>query len=65
MTMIDGRVATSHAAVTAVLREPGWSSDQRHAAAVPDIAAEALSSVMLFMDAPGMREERPRDMSSG
>jgi cytochrome P450 len=52
MTMLDGWVATSHAAVTTVLREPGWSSDPRSAAAVADIAAEALSKVLLFMDAP-------------
>ena len=44
--------ASSYAAVQAVLREPGWSSDQRHASDVPDVAAEALSSVLLFMDAP-------------
>jgi cytochrome P450 len=50
--MIGGWLATSHAAVTSVLREPGWSSDQRHAAAVPDIAGEMLSRILLFMDAP-------------
>jgi cytochrome P450 len=50
--MIDGCTATSHAAVTAVLREPGWSSDQRHAAAVPEAAGELLSKILLFMDAP-------------
>ena len=44
--------ASSHAAVHALLRGPGWSSDQRHAAAVPDIAGEMLSKVLLFMDAP-------------
>lgn len=44
--------ATSHAAVQTVLRKPGWASDQRHASQVPDIAAEALSSVLLFVDAP-------------
>lgn len=44
--------ASSYAAVQTVLREPGWTSDQRHANQVPDIAAEALSSVLLFMDAP-------------
>ena len=44
--------ASSHAAVQAVLREPGWSSDQRHAAVMPDVAGEALSKVLLFMDAP-------------
>jgi cytochrome P450 len=52
MTMIDGWVATSHAAVTAVLREPGWSSDHRNATAVPDVAGEVLAKVLLFMDAP-------------
>lgn len=46
------RTATSHAAVQAVLREPGWTSDQHHATQVPDITADALSSVLLFMDAP-------------
>jgi cytochrome P450 len=45
-------IASSHAAVMAVLRKPGWTSDQRHATQVPDLAAEALSSVLLFMDAP-------------
>lgn len=49
---LRGRTAASHAAVHAVLREPGWSSDQRRAAAVPDVAGEALSKVLLFMDAP-------------
>ena len=44
--------ASSHAAVQAVLREPGWTSDQRHATEVPDLAGEALSKVLLFMDAP-------------
>ena len=44
--------ARSHAAVQAVLREPGWSSDPRHAADVPDAAGEVLSKVLLFMDAP-------------
>jgi pimeloyl-[acyl-carrier protein] synthase len=52
MTMIDAWVATSHAAVTTVLREPGWSSDQRNATAVPDLAGEVLAKVLLFMDAP-------------
>ena len=52
MTMLDGWMATSHAAVTAVLREPGWTSDQRHAAAVPDVAGDVLSKILLFMDAP-------------
>lgn len=46
------RTATSHAAVTAILRGPGWSSDQRNATQVPEIAGEALSKVLLFMDAP-------------
>ncbi len=45
-------MATSHAAVTAVLREPGWSSDHRNATAVPDVAGEVLSKILLFMDAP-------------
>lgn len=44
--------ASSHAAVQAVLREPGWSSDPRHAAAVPDVAGEVLSKILLFMDDP-------------
>jgi len=44
--------ASSHAAVQAVLREPGWASDQRRGNQVPEVAAEALSSVLLFMDAP-------------
>lgn len=45
--------ASSHAGVHAVLREPGWSSDQRHATeAMPDIAGEVLSKILLFMDAP-------------
>ena len=42
--------ASSHAAVQAVLREPGWTSDQHHATQLPELAAEALSSVLLFMD---------------
>ncbi len=46
------RTVSSHAAVQAMLRESDWASDQRHANQVPDIAAEALSSVLLFMDAP-------------
>ncbi|MEY2430346.1 MAG: pimeloyl-[acyl-carrier protein] synthase [Acidimicrobiaceae bacterium] len=50
-------VATSHAAVSAVLREPGWSSDHRNATTyagvgIPEIAGELLSKVLLFMDAP-------------
>jgi cytochrome P450 len=44
--------ASSHAAVQAIVRGPGWSSDQRNADALPDIAGEALSKVLLFMDAP-------------
>lgn len=44
--------ASTHAAVQAVLRGPRWSSDQRHAAAVPDVAGEVLSRILLFMDAP-------------
>jgi cytochrome P450 len=57
----DGWVATSHAAVETVLREPGWSTDHRNASAfaftspdqgLPDIAGELLSKVLLFMDAP-------------
>ncbi len=44
--------ATTHAAVTELLRGPGWSSDQRNATQIPDIAGEALSKVLLFMDAP-------------
>jgi len=52
MTMIEGVLATSHAAVTSVLREPGWSSDHRNATAIPDLAGEVLSTVLLFMDAP-------------
>ena len=49
---MDPWLARSHAAVQTVLREPGWSSDQRNASDVPELAAEALSSVLLFMDAP-------------
>jgi len=57
MTIIDGRVATSHAAVTAMLREPLWSSDHRNATKhalveIPEIAGEVLSKILLFMDAP-------------
>src|SRR5688500_590031 len=53
----DGWVATSHAAVQTVLREPGWRNDPRVASAyaragVPDVAGELLSKVLLFMDAP-------------
>jgi len=52
MTMLDGQVANSHAAVTALLREPMWSSDQRNATTVPDVAGEVLAKMLLFMDAP-------------
>ena len=54
-------VAASHAAVSAVLREPGWSSDHRKATGhaeyqaslgIPEVAGELLSKVLLFMDAP-------------
>src|SRR5256885_6809434 len=62
MTMIDGWLATSHAAVMAVLREPGWSSDQRNATAVPDDAGEVLSRVLLFMD--GVDHTRLRGLIS-
>jgi cytochrome P450 len=53
----DAWVAASHAAVSAVLREPGWSSDHRNAATyagsgTPEIAGELLSKVIVFMDAP-------------
>ncbi|TML42575.1 MAG: cytochrome P450 [Actinobacteria bacterium] len=53
----DGWVAASHAAVSAVLREPGWSSDHRNATthagvSVSEIAGELLSKVLVFMDAP-------------
>src|SRR3954451_15503742 len=53
----NGWVAASHAAVSAVLREPGWSSDHRKATTyarvgIPEIAGELLSKVLLFMDAP-------------
>ncbi len=44
--------ATSHAAVQTVLRGADWTSDPRRASQVPDLAADALSSVLLFMDAP-------------
>jgi cytochrome P450 len=44
--------ATSYAAVQTVLRGGDWTSDQRRASQVPAIAAEALASVLLFMDAP-------------
>jgi cytochrome P450 len=48
--MTDRWVATSHAAVRAILRGPGWTSDQRRAAQVPDVAGEMLSKVLLFID---------------
>jgi cytochrome P450 len=53
----DAWVAASYAAVSAVLREPGWSSDHRNAitsagAGLPEIAGELLSKVLVFMDAP-------------
>lgn len=57
----DGWLATSHAAVQAVLRGPGWSSDHRQATAhqrwlesqgAPAEADELLSKVLLFMDPP-------------
>ena len=44
--------ASSYAAVQALLRQPGWSSDHRHATAVPGLAGDVLSKVLLFMDAP-------------
>jgi hypothetical protein len=56
-----GWVATSHATVQRVLREPGWSSDHRNATGfgehqaglgLPEIAGELLSKVLVFMDAP-------------
>ena len=53
----DAWVAASHAAVRAVLRDPGWSSDHRVATAndglaLPQVGGELLSKVLLFMDAP-------------
>ena len=44
--------ATSHDAVQAVLRGPGWSNDPRRGIEVPQLAGQALSKVLLFMDAP-------------
>jgi len=44
--------ARSYAAVQSVLRQPGWASDPRRATQVPELAAQALSSVLLFMDGP-------------
>ena len=49
---LQPRRASSHAAVQSVLRGPGWTSDQRGASQVPELAAEALSSLLLFMEAP-------------
>lgn len=54
---------TSHAAVTEILRGPGWSSDPRNATQVPEIAGEALSNVLLFMDGPD--HTRVRRLVSG
>jgi len=57
----DGWVAASHAAVNAVLREPGWSNDHRKATGhaeyqaergIPEVADEFLAKVLVFMDAP-------------
>lgn len=57
----NGWVAASHAAVKALLREPGWSSDHRKATGhaeyqaergIPEVADELLAKVLLFMDAP-------------
>jgi cytochrome P450 len=53
----EGWVAASHAAVSAVLRDPGWSSDHRKATALAaggfaDLAGELLSKALIFMDAP-------------
>ena len=51
-------IATSHAAVQTVLREPGWSSDHRNATELidglqlPEAAGDFLSKVLLFTDAP-------------
>jgi pimeloyl-[acyl-carrier protein] synthase len=51
--MTDRQVkATSNATVHAVLRDPCWTTDRRHATDIPELAAEALSSVLLFMEAP-------------
>jgi cytochrome P450 len=56
-----GWVAASHAAVNAVLREPGWSSDHRKATGhaeyqaergIPEMADELLAKVLVFMDPP-------------
>jgi cytochrome P450 len=38
--------------VQTVLRGADWTSDPHRASQAPDLAAEALSSVLLFMDAP-------------
>ena len=54
-----GWVAASHAAVSTVLRDPGWTSDARSAVGaasfvsgrtIPEEAGELLSKVLLFMD---------------
>lgn len=45
-------IASSHSAVQEVLRGAGWSSDQRLAGGIPEIAAEVMSKVLVFMDAP-------------
>jgi cytochrome P450 len=42
----------THAAVSAVLREPRWTSDQRGASTDAGVANEVLSKVLLFMDEP-------------
>ena len=56
-----GWVATSHAAVQTVLREPGWSTDHRHATSfafspvdggMPFVVGELMSKILLFMDEP-------------
>jgi pimeloyl-[acyl-carrier protein] synthase len=57
----DSWVAASHAAVQAVLREPGWGNDHRKATGyaeyqaergIPEFADELLSKVLIFMDPP-------------
>ena len=54
MTIFDihARAVTSHAAVQTVLREPGWSSDHRNSPAVPEMAGDFLSKILLFTDGP-------------
>jgi cytochrome P450 len=68
----EGWVATSHAAVSAVLREPAWSSDHRTATGfaavqaergIPDVGGELLGKVLLFMD--GADHARLRRLVSG